>query len=501
MDVLTPSTKPVHRELMEYLNLRSGGSEVQWQWGRIASEFESAGNFEFSGGAYSTIDKLLEIAMSKPVEEGVVQEHEHFKILLNCEVRSLVWTEKTTGKASGVRVRAGDGREDVISLTATGSVVLCAGSVASPTILLRSGVDLASPTMGGLHLTDHDIFFRALPFRYRNRHARPHVGAIKLQSYVTPSAASEDAEVVLANISIDASSFLPRGDVLYDNIPKWMIVFVRATDLNPANTIELVDDEPVVKILRAHPTCHQDPTLARLYDLTEKAKSTTGEVLNVEFLQDESPLTTPYPPDNYFRILQLGGVAHELGTIPMKQADGNKAYCVDEDLSLKGYRGVYVCDLSVFPFSPEVNPSLTLAALALRLSRTELHPREPFIIAGAPEPQAIHIINHSGQRIKVWVGNRGNPESASDEFILNSGQMQTLQRQKGITEAAAIFRSYRATSGDTALEFSEDSETMTVFPGKVTAILRNSSTQLQQDVRPRLNRGRAHGLTMRDEMY
>ncbi|WP_425567691.1 GMC oxidoreductase [Nonomuraea dietziae] len=33
-----------------------------------------------------------------------------------------------------------------------------------------------------------------------------------------------------------------------------------------------------------------------------------------------------------------------------------------------GRRNLYVCDLSVFPTSPAANPSLTLAALAMRLA-------------------------------------------------------------------------------------------------------------------------------------
>ena len=33
-----------------------------------------------------------------------------------------------------------------------------------------------------------------------------------------------------------------------------------------------------------------------------------------------------------------------------------------------GISGIYACDLSVFPTSPAANPTLTLAALAIRLA-------------------------------------------------------------------------------------------------------------------------------------
>lgn len=49
---------------MERLNVKinfENNRNVQWQWGRIASEFCDQKNFDFARGAYSTIDKLLEI--------------------------------------------------------------------------------------------------------------------------------------------------------------------------------------------------------------------------------------------------------------------------------------------------------------------------------------------------------------------------------------------------------------------------------------------------------
>ena len=42
---------------------------------------------------------------------------------------------------------------------------------------------------------------------------------------------------------------------------------------------------------------------------------------------------------------------------------------VDTDLKFHAYDNLYACDLSVFPASPAANPTLTLAALSLRLAR------------------------------------------------------------------------------------------------------------------------------------
>jgi choline dehydrogenase-like flavoprotein len=61
----------------------------------------------------------------------------------------------------------------------------------------------------------------------------------------------------------------------------------------------------------------------------------------------------------------LGGVAHQVSTL-RTATDGSGV--VDANLKFHGYDNPYVCDNSVFPASPAANPSLTLAALALRLA-------------------------------------------------------------------------------------------------------------------------------------
>ena len=61
----------------------------------------------------------------------------------------------------------------------------------------------------------------------------------------------------------------------------------------------------------------------------------------------------------------LGGVAHEVGTLRMA---GDGTGVVDANLKFLAYDNLYACDNSVFPASPAANPSLTTAALALRLA-------------------------------------------------------------------------------------------------------------------------------------
>jgi choline dehydrogenase-like flavoprotein len=69
-----------------------------------------------------------------------------------------------------------------------------------------------------------------------------------------------------------------------------------------------------------------------------------------------------------------GTVHHAVGTLrmpfaPRLDAPVDTRSVVDEDLRVAGTDRLYVCDMSVLPFSSAANPVRTLAALALRLSR------------------------------------------------------------------------------------------------------------------------------------
>ncbi|KAG8942900.1 hypothetical protein FRC04_003300 [Tulasnella sp. 424] len=435
MNLSLPETKPVHQHLLERLNMDAGRefsqsklkANIQWQWGRVASEFRDERNYDFAEGAYSTIDKLLEIAMSKPPG---MEEHENFKILLGAEARQLLWADGEVVK--GVKVRTARGEEvDIKVKPSTGRVILCAGSVASPAILLRSGVPLKTAQMGGCRLTDHDILYRAKSFRYKNPDHRREVGSMKLQTYVETG----DDDVLLANLSLDASSFLPRGKSFNEDLPRLIMVFITKTSLESQCTINLDHDgEPRVKIVRARDDRRRQDE-RKMKRLTKATMETIEDVLQVEFVDQSGD-------SEEFKYLELGGVAHELGTIPMEQPSnrGSKAqsnYSVDENLKLRGRKGVYVCDLSVFPYSPEANPTLTLAALSLRLSRTLL-PRLP---VGKPKDDVLHIVNHTGQKIKVWISNRGGiEEDTAEDVTLEPGDGKWWRREKGTSEAVFVYK-------------------------------------------------------------
>jgi hypothetical protein len=87
----------------------------------------------------------------------------------------------------------------------------------------------------------------------------------------------------------------------------------------------------------------------------------------------------PAQPENNVRFGQggkgfgWGTVHHATGTLRMPykanyNGDFSFQSVVDEDLRVAGTQNLYVCDMSVMPFSSAANPVRTLVALALRLS-------------------------------------------------------------------------------------------------------------------------------------
>jgi len=157
----------------------------------------------------------------------------------------------------------------------------------------------------------------------------------------------------------------------------------------------------------------------------------------------------------FFTILGLGCVAHELGTLPLQcykpaevpekpVPDPGKRALVKPDLELVLRKGVYVCDLSIFPWSPEVNPTPTLVALALRLSREtileRIPPRYTKEIKEMIKGKEIYIIvmNQSGDKIKVLVSNHSGVDLTEGEkkdnknggMILNPGDSISRDRTR-----------------------------------------------------------------------
>ncbi|MEM9149898.1 MAG: GMC oxidoreductase [Cyanobacteria bacterium P01_F01_bin.3] len=66
------------------------------------------------------------------------------------------------------------------------------------------------------------------------------------------------------------------------------------------------------------------------------------------------------------------GLAPHGGTVnysggKLRMSEDSTQGVVDENLKCHSYDNLYIADVSVFPYIPTANPSLTLGALAIRL--------------------------------------------------------------------------------------------------------------------------------------
>ncbi|KAG9019396.1 hypothetical protein FRB90_002906 [Tulasnella sp. 427] len=250
---------------------------------------------------------------------------------------------------------------------------------------------------------------------------------------------------------LDSSGFLSGGQELDDNIPRFAITFTTATSQEWRGEVQLdKDEEPVVKITSRRRdrkgATELTADLAKMESLTKAAMKSVQDVLKVEFIEDDSqegdgvkPTKSKKRPPAYFQRVRMGAIGHEMGTVPMPAGQTNEKTLIDDKLRLtEPYRGVYVCDLSVFPGLPEANPSLTLAALAIRLSRTLL----PRFDLDKPKPDELKVVNHSGDTIEVWASNRAKVKDHGQHqnVKLRPGEHKSWTRKKDVFEAVFVFR-------------------------------------------------------------
>jgi hypothetical protein len=100
----------------------------------------------------------------------------------------------------------------------------------------------------------------------------------------------------------------------------------------------------------------------------------------------------------------------------MPAADGSNFQPVlDTNLTLKSRTGVSVCDLSVFPFSPAVNPSLILTALALSLS------------AFLSRTHDVELVNTAPGDSQGWIRDNSEDVSVQDSDILGEIVGETIE--------------------------------------------------------------------------
>ncbi|KAF2964197.1 hypothetical protein GQX73_g9371 [Xylaria multiplex] len=326
-------------------------------------------------GGYSTTAWILEQAFNKS---------EYLNLLSRTRVVAInrAQPECQSNRVESLTVLDDRGKERIIP-TRNATVILCAGTIDTATIALRSG--LGENKFVGCGLTDHDIWGTRFIFRGGFTVNRINGQALRLQRMVKMKAVPETCggEIdCLVNITINAPSFLGRdGDfptqhinMKNEKVSEVQFMKEEAEALERTGTptdkvmiqvvycfpSALIDDNRVLNLPKPEATIQisKIDTSMYIHDM-ECLASRIMKQLRDPWAPGEQPPRVSRAP--------FGVVAHEVGT--MRMGECREKSVVDNDLRVHGWENLFVCDLSVFPISPSSNPSITLAALAQRLAQ------------------------------------------------------------------------------------------------------------------------------------
>jgi GMC oxidoreductase len=238
------------------------------------------------------------------------------------------------------------------------TTVLCAGTIETAKIALQSQF-LDPNGKIGRGITDHTIRYRHFTLAPHSPHASTTDSAKVVLRHPDATAHRHAFDVVVElGADFNQGRYVDPGHLARERAERadWMLcelVFMSYAPLADNNTLTIAGDPAAAVTLNMNPVPPTDADAAEADALAEHlfAELRAQPVLGEGTLE--------------LQTADLGGVAHEVGTMRMA-ADGSGV--VDADLRVLSYSNLFVCDNSVFPASPAANPSLTLAALALRLA-------------------------------------------------------------------------------------------------------------------------------------
>ena len=324
--------------------------------GPVAIRTSFEGMNSISPGMFSTADLLMESYLTQDSKGN-----SNLKINLNHEVIA-VGSEGTRVKVYARDLRSRRQIEFHGKLA-----VLCAGTVESARLAYRS--KLADPNkLIGRGITDHPIFWNHFKIPI-NSEFYDGYGNVKILSQPKEPEKKEDFRYPF-NMHFELGSDFNQGRYLDEDLLEahlerrkglmlGELVFLFHSELQDDNYLEFIDEQD------ARPRIHM-----------RRAKVDQNSINIMNEIKAKLYKSLEVSEEIGSGVGDLGGVAHEVGTLRMEVRSGNnfdhteiiRHGVVDQDCKFLQYDNLYACDLSIFPTSPAANPSLTLVALAIRLS-------------------------------------------------------------------------------------------------------------------------------------
>jgi 5-(hydroxymethyl)furfural/furfural oxidase len=264
-----------------------------------------------------------------------------------------------------------DGRRAIGIRTATGEeiaareVIICAGAIHSPAILLRSGVGVDADLPVGANLTEH----AAVPgfeIALKQSARMPTVNAPLSSSMLRytsglADAGPNDMQIIWFN-AIGPTDVDLAGGRLAGAL---MRVFSRGE-------VRLRSDDPYVDPVVEFNMLSDDRDRTRLRDCVRRMIDIVRHPAVTSISDGVLALTTPIDDldtdsaiDAWLSVT-VNDYVHAAGTCRMG-SPGDPAAVVDTDCRVIGYDGLRVCDASVMPDLPKATIHLTTVAIADRL--------------------------------------------------------------------------------------------------------------------------------------
>jgi choline dehydrogenase-like flavoprotein len=316
----------------------------------VAVQYSNGNLGTIPTGMFSTADLLMESRLT-----NAPQGNQTLTVNLNHAVVEL--------KATGDRITGVTAYDLVAQKFRTyqgKTVILSAGTVESAKIVLLSQLNNPSGKLG-VGITDHPIFFThfAIPNGSRFYSALDN-SKLLLQH----QNANTNPGVHPYNVVIELGADFNQGRFVDDNLfaehlqmrgntMLCEVVFLLNTPLVETNGLVQNGPSAVKPVVQMQPAPVGGAVWNEMNDLKNRLMGWFGAI--------------PLANDTLdLKQANLGGVAHEVGTLRLGETVANSV--VDLNLKFHNYANLYACDLSVFPTSPAANPTLTLAALAIRLA-------------------------------------------------------------------------------------------------------------------------------------
>ena len=344
-----PPTSPFQRSSKAFLEQTIPGFNAVDA--PMAIQYVAPAPWMMPAGLFSTADLLLEDALR--LESPAPRRRP------TVNLNHAVWSVNLDGTRA-IGVRCYDMLERVERNYKAGVVVLAAGTIESAKIALQSGI--TGPTgLVGRGITDHMIRYRHFTVPPADTEATTTDSAKVILQHPDASGAQHAFDVIVElGSELNQGRYVDPGDLLVDENVRngWMmceIVFQYYAELREENFVQTAGNNPATPVsVRVDPA----PPPAVVEQESDEIAQAVLAAYQAKPVIDEPGWPT-------LMVADLGGVAHEVGTLRMTAAEDG---VLDADLGFLGYSDLFACDNSVFPASPAANPSLTTAALALRLA-------------------------------------------------------------------------------------------------------------------------------------